>query len=183
VEQAGDTPTTNHLEDTGNQLAEQMKSLAKLSDNHIWEMMECGKLPRINRIVHLFVTANYSLPTIVYRRTWQALSGQRLDDLQPIIVCWLSWTSLPEHLKPHLSEIDPGRRALVEDLLALLERKQLVPFSGFSERPWTPTARPFFWTSWNLEPLPQLGEPYYWTSRNIEPLSHLGEPYFWKGGE
>jgi hypothetical protein len=183
-EQAEDTPPTDHPADTGNQLAEQMKSLAKLSDNDIRKMMDCDEeLPPIKRIAHLFVTANYSLPTTVYRKTWQALSGQRLDNPRPIIVCWLSWTSLPQYLKAHLSETDPGRKALVEDLLALLKRKRLVPFSGFSQIPWRLPGRPFFWMSWKLAPMPQLGEPYFWTWWNLKPFPQLGEPYFWKGGE
>lgn len=156
-----EVPETSEDGRTGNQVADQIKALAELSRDDVRSMFRVGTIPPVAYRLHLFVTADEYLPLPVYRE-----SARHLPTPWPVSAYWLSWTSLPRHLEPHRFHPDPGRAAMIDDLLALLHRKGLLPFSAFSGLPWGPaSARPEFWHDrwWLLPPLALRAENTFWT--------------------
>jgi hypothetical protein len=76
----------------------------------------------------LFITADLGMPR---NELAAALDEFRRKRKQEGDIHWTSWRSLPSILEDSLeTERDPGSRAVLEDMLALLLRKGLVTFTG-----------------------------------------------------
>lgn len=165
---------------TGNQIADQVIGIASLSVEKVCEWLRLPRAPRVRERVHLFVTKDAWLPVPVYE-----IALAYLPAPWPVPAYWLSWTSLAKHLEPHKQQPDPGCAALVEDLLALLRRKELMPYGGFDLTPWVPASvLPGFWleTWWNLPTVLLSGSPRFWApsfwnlvSINIPPYVPIWE--------
>ena len=152
---------------TGNQIADQVRGLHQMAAEEVltwfestptWQ--EMNRRQGIQKI-HLFLTMHTRMPARQYE-----LSQQKLPTPWPVPAYWLSWTSLPEMLQSHLDQSDRHLAALIGDLHKLLRRKRLVPFRGFSLKPWQRASNESsFWqeTWWSFGP-PKLG-PYerFWT--------------------
>jgi hypothetical protein len=114
---------------TGNQVADQILGLRALTPAILSTWFGLEHAPPLTDRLHLLVTKDGRLPLSVYMA-----AARYLPRPWPAAAYWVSWTSLPPHLKPHQADPDPGRAALVRDLLLLLDRKELVPFQAFDGR-------------------------------------------------
>ncbi len=127
---------------TGNQIADQVKGLDETRLEEFARWFDVPSLDGVSARVHLLVTADTRVPDDVYTEAARRLKGSW--STRPF---WLSWTWLAKNLEHHANDGTPGERALVRDLLALLERKGLVPFAGFESAQWRTTGGgPSFWT-------------------------------------
>jgi hypothetical protein len=145
---------------TGNQLADQILGLVGLRPTDVQAWFGLPAPPLEFRRAHLFVTAHTLLPVPDYDAAFARL-GRRW----PVPAYWLSWTSLARHLELHRHHQDPGRAALIEDLIRLLERKGLVPYRGLGLEPCAAFAvLPRFWRdAWfKLAPVALTVGPEFW---------------------
>ncbi len=158
-------------ERTGFQIPDQVRGLDSASSEELRAWFPSGQLSPVIGKIHLFITRDVCVPTPAYI--------EALDHLPvpwPVPAFWLSWTSLVECLRPHLRHPDAGRAALIRDLVSLLTRKDLVPFSGFQRRAWSRlTVSPGFWqeTWWALTPLILPTSPTFWMP---EAATNVGPP-------
>ena len=146
---------------TGNQIADQVRALSKLSPDDIGRLFGIDDPSPLRYRLHLFVTTDQYLPLPVYRESQKHLAAP-----WPVSAYWLSWTSLAHHLESHRHQPDPGRAAMIEDVLALLRRKGLVPFSGFRHSAWRRAGViPAFWEDmwWSLQALGVRADARFWT--------------------
>lgn len=76
----------------------------------------------------LYVTKDMTMPEADMGRACLEYSSKRAASID---IYWTSWRFLPSILESTLvHETIPERRAIVDDMLRLLERKWLMPFSG-----------------------------------------------------
>jgi len=121
---------------TGSQLVDQVLGLYKMSEKELFQWFDTGDkaqkpLPNHEMTkIHLFITTNSVLPVLDYEKAIMKMKGA-----WPVDSYWLSWNSLSECIEKHLDQRIIGQRELIQDLYLLLERKGLVPFSGFSMSP------------------------------------------------
>ena len=121
---------------TGSQLADQVLGLYKMSEGELVQWFsvkakgqEALKKHELTKI-HLFITVNSVLPVLDYEKAVKKMNGP-----WPVSSYWLSWHGLSEYLEKHLDEQITGQKELIKDLYLLLQKKRLVPFSGFSMSP------------------------------------------------
>ncbi len=121
---------------TGSQLADQVLGLYKMSEKELFqwfEIEEKGQKQLQNHEmtkIHLFITMNSVLPVLDYEKALMKMKGA-----WPVYSYWLSWNSLSECIQKHLDQRIIGQKELIQDLYLLLEKKGLVPFSGFTMSP------------------------------------------------
>lgn len=122
---------------SGNQIADQVNCFPDLFPN---------LRNRISQSIHLFVTAHDMCPTRIY----EVASHYILK--KDILLFWLNWQSLCAFLEETLVE-DHGRQELINDLIELLKRKDLIPFNGFATEingDWTALIGRSYWQWWNV---------------------------------
>ena len=141
---------------TGNQLADQVVALEKMTSAEIaewfhFESHSNDSFDLQNTVkIHLFITMHSTLPSSDYQK-----SMGKIRTSWPVPSYWLSWNSLAGSLKPYIQGTNDGFDALLQDLRLLLKRKGLIPFQGFQSTCWqgykgTPS---FFNNSfWNFKP-------------------------------
>jgi len=164
---------------SGNQVADQVNGLATLDALTIATWFALDALPRVTTRIHLLITTHTTMPTDVYR-----VAALHVRPEVDVHACWLSWTSLARHLGPHRYGADEGKATLVEDLVRLLERKGLVPYSGFTMGPWLSRDwRGSFWRDgwWRLDSRRWRTIPRFWTDRfwTMAPWPEQIHPRLW----
>jgi hypothetical protein len=107
---------------SGDQIADQVDSFPErfpgLEDNPV------------SACLHFYVTAHSSCPMDAYENAKPHI------DRNDIPLFWVNWQNLSSYLKRALQEAENDQlRALLSDLLQLLERKELLPFNGFRNQP------------------------------------------------
>lgn len=153
---------TEHYRLTGNQIADQVHGLAAVGVEQVRDWFGLQKHFAIKAKVHLFITAHTRLPTADY-----VVANSRLSLPCSVHAFWLSWKTLANHLERYTHDRDAGRAALIQDLLRLLERKDLVPYSAFTQQPWAaPAVHPSFWSErwWQQKPAMSHVSPTFWRS-------------------
>jgi hypothetical protein len=121
---------------TGSQLTDQVLGLYKMSEKellHWFDIEGKGHKPLQNHEltkIHLFITMNSVLPVLDYEKAIMKMKGT-----WPVYSYWLSWNSLSECIEKYLNQRIIGKRELLQDLYLLLQKKGLIPFSGFSMSP------------------------------------------------
>ena len=119
------------------------------SGNQIADQVNCFPcyFPKVNnkviRNVHMYVTADDSCPLLVYERAADHILKKDIP------LFWLNWQSLPDFLKDIHTE-DHGRQEIINDLIQLLQRKNLIPFKGFKmilTGEWNKFIGQSFWTA------------------------------------
>ncbi len=121
---------------TGSQLADQVLGLYKMSEKELlqwFDIAEKGQKPLQNHEltkIHLFITKNSILPVLDYERAVKKMKGP-----WPVSSYWISWNDLSGCIEKHLDQRISGQKELIQDLCLLLQKKGLVPFSGFSMSP------------------------------------------------
>jgi len=145
---------------TGLQLIDQVMGLARAASEHLTAWFRWDGSPRVVQRIHLLITRDLYLPIPIYLEAQTACPPP-----WPVSTFWLSWTTLVDWLRLHVDHHDPGRVALLQDLIDLLTRKNLVPFTGFHTTPWHETTpAPQFWADmwWTLAPLAIGASPHFW---------------------
>jgi hypothetical protein len=85
----------------------------------------------VPRRVLLYLTADIMLPKDEFKASLSFIRPAHREAASRAFY-WCHWQSLPGVLNEYLTtEVDPHRRLVASDLLALLERKELVHFKGF----------------------------------------------------
>lgn len=102
---------------TGDQIADQINDFSMPAKNVNEE--------KIKTRVHIYLTAHYACPTETFFDSRKKIT--RYD----VKYFWLNWQSLFEHIKPEVNVAGSREKLFLEDLLALLKRKDLIPFTGF----------------------------------------------------
>jgi hypothetical protein len=177
----------DELERTGNQIADQISGLSKLSPDDVCQWFKLDKAPMLTERVHLFITKDSLLPISVYSLARYNLARSSLPPrLWPVNAYWLSWTSLARHLEPHKYDLDAGRAALIQDLYNLLIRKELVPYHGFELKPCNRLSiDPAFWQDiwWRFAPIGIASLSTFWqaTFWNFPRISLPSRFTFWEG--
>jgi len=133
------------------------------SGNQIADQVNCfpDAFPKVRdkgtRQIHMYVTAHDSCPAEIYDRATAHIVRKDIP------LFWLNWQSLPSYLEEIETE-DGGRQEMIDDLIRLLQRKELIPFRGFrigSIGEWPSLIGQSFWVVqpwWNV-PLPELLSP------------------------
>jgi hypothetical protein len=126
---------------TGNQIVDQVRGAMDIGHEELSRWFDWSGSVSICDMIHLLVTRDTRLPSDIYED-----ANRQLAAPWPIQPFWLSWTSLRAYLEPYRHHGDPGPSALVEDLIKLLEHKDLVPFAGFQLVAWRgAVTMPRFW--------------------------------------
>ena len=105
-------------------------STPELSGNQIADQVNCfpDRFPNVqNKViqnVHMYVTADDSCPLQTYERAADYILKKEIP------LFWINWQSLSFFLKDIHTE-DQGRQSMINDLLKLMQRKNLIPFDGF----------------------------------------------------
>ena len=107
-----------------NQLARELDNLNATTP----ATLKWGPGLRVASRTLLFVTADLAMPRTDLAAAFDEFRRKRKQEVD---ILWTSWRSLPSILEDSLAtERDPGSRAVLEDMLALLLRKGLVRFGG-----------------------------------------------------
>lgn len=133
------------------------------SGNQIADQVNCfpDYFPDIqNKVIkniHIYVTADDSCPLQTYERAVNHILKKEIS------LFWLNWQSLLAFLKNTQIE-DKGRQEMINDLINLLQRKNLVPFDGFKINligEWSTLIGQSFWQAqpWWDVPLPHSLSP------------------------
>jgi hypothetical protein len=147
---------------TGFQIPDQIDGFAGMSLPELAAWFPTEHLSSNVHRVHLLITRDAYAPAPVYT---EALA--RLPAPWQVSAFWLSWISLVDCLRPHRTHPDPGRAAQIQDLIDLLIRKDLVPFTGFQFAGWTtPSVTPSFWHEawWGFVPPTLAASSSFWTT-------------------
>jgi hypothetical protein len=99
---------------TGNQIADQINDFPG-----IWNRNA------IRSKIHIYLTGHFICPKDVYHT---ALPSIKNDEVR---YYWLNWQSLEPFLMNIKSDLDEGKKLMLQDLCKLLRRKKLVNFRGF----------------------------------------------------
>jgi hypothetical protein len=135
-------------ERSGNQIADQVNSFPDSFSN---------LKRKVVKKIHLYVTAHDSCPSEIYDRCTNHIIKKDIP------LFWLNWQSLSAFLeKIHIE--DQGRQTMINDLVKLLHRKNLVPFQGFKInlfRDWPKFVGQSFWhpQKWWSSSLPKIPLP------------------------
>ncbi|MCH8205743.1 MAG: hypothetical protein IH956_01930 [Chloroflexi bacterium] len=121
---AGLSSEEDERDEPTNQLARELDNLSAVSPAVLgWS----AGLRLVSRSL-LFVTPDMSMPRADLERALDEFQRKRKEQGD---IFWTSWRSLPSILENALkTESDPGRVAVLEDMLALLSRKGLTMFRG-----------------------------------------------------
>ena len=101
------------IQESNNQLIRQMRSLKKVFPGH--------------RKIQVFLTADIGYPRELFDRVLQQAINENLN--QEVELYWLCWHDIPDVLKKNIIKLAGRERIVVNDLLALLERKGFSRFS------------------------------------------------------
>jgi hypothetical protein len=174
---------------TGNQIADQVCSLATMSDQQIlaWFTDESGvplKISGTLHRVHILVTSHLGLPMEEYR-----LAKSRFTQTSPVACYWLSWGALAECLQRNKNRAQGSTRLILTDLYALLKKKGLDPFAGFGSglALWIP-ASGSFWREkwWSMTPALANCSGSFWTTTLWDfdiPSSYPSPAFFERGSQ
>ena len=136
---------------TGSQLADQVMGLSLMPIAALMKWFDIPRYARDHDMVksHLYITTHSVLPILDYEK-----AAKRMNGPWSIPSYWLSWNNLAKCLEGHLEQENSGIRELLKDLILLLKRKGLVPFSGFGTEPLViQTESPYFWNEsyWTIK--------------------------------
>jgi len=175
-QEEGDGPTYS-----GDQLADYLAAVRAGQVRH----KDYHRQVAEDRVALLFVTADVAMPCKTLDESAQALRrhhGQEPDGA----VYWLSWRSAWQVLQDALSwESDEFRCVLIGDLLALLTKKELRPFTGFA---WLAAAIPElapdpYWRKWwSTTPFCPVPDSQYYRSdyfRNVRSAAAVSTERWW----
>jgi len=132
-------------ERSGNQIADQVNGFPNRFPN---------VLNKVIQNVHMYVTADDSCPLQTYENAADHIINKEIP------LFWINWQSLSFFLKNIQTE-DQGRMSMINDLLKLMQRKNLIPFEGFkisSNGQWNSLIGHSFWEEqpwWHVN-LPRL---------------------------
>ncbi len=169
VEEAIDDPDRS-----GHQLVNQLQGITATDPCELlrsWFGIEVPKSTNVP-VAHLLITADYQLPYVTYSEVRHWFSRSCTNEL----VCpvyWLSWRTLASYLRPAAERAEVGATLLIQDLIRLLERKELTndPFEGFIKLEWpSSNGLASFWKH----------ERWFQTTRDSSIAGPALEGSFWK---
>jgi hypothetical protein len=102
---------------TGDQIADQI--------NDFPDTLNESSRSAISARIHIYLTAHHSCPMETFQDSNKNI--RRKD----VSYFWLNWQALTSFLDSELPRLDEKPKLLVQDLIDLLKRKDLVPFRGF----------------------------------------------------
>jgi hypothetical protein len=102
---------------TGDQIADQINDFPDILSENSREVIAAR--------IHIYLTAHHSCPMEIFGDSKKNI---RRNDVSYF---WLNWQALPGFLESELPRLEDRSKLLVQDLVDLLKRKDLVPFRGF----------------------------------------------------
>lgn len=177
----GEAETEKHLDEesrrSGDQLADQYDEICKNNIALDQQALNAVKSSGENKYL-VYVTAHYAFPSPDIQETENELLARGYDEKQLKNLYWVSWRSAYAAFK-HVKELLDGEnksketypKNLVLDTIKLLERKGLVPLTGFHKLKLNITSsvlpENFFW------------EKQFW-GINVDNLQLNNEYFFWR---